>query len=112
MARAFGDDLRVRVLEAGASARSVAARFGVGISTAIRWLRRERESGEQTARRQGKPCGSRLDGHETFIAGMIKAQKDITLNEMMVRLRSERDVGIGRGMLSRWLRQRGWTFKK
>ena len=76
MARALSDDLRKRVLEAGAagaSARSIAARFGVGISTAIRWLRRERESGERTPRRQGKPRGSRLDAHEAFIAGMIDA---------------------------------------
>lgn len=104
MARALSDDLRKRVLEAGvggASARSIAARFGVGISTAIGWLRREPESGEQTPRRQGKPRGSRLE-----------AQKDITLHEMMARLESERAVGIGRSMLSRWLRQHGWTFKK
>lgn len=78
----------------------------------IRWLRRERESGEQTPRRQGKPLGSRLDAHEVIIEGMIEAQKDITLNEMMARLKSERAVGIGRSMLSRWLRQHGWTFKK
>ncbi|WP_323150423.1 transposase, partial [Pseudomonas oryzihabitans] len=45
----LSDDLRVRVLEAGAaggSARSLAKRFGIGISTAIRWLRRERERAE------------------------------------------------------------------
>lgn len=115
MARALSDDLRERVLEAGvagASARSIAARFGVGISTVIRWLRRERESGERTPRRQGKPRGSRLDTHEAFIASIIETQKDITLHEMMARLESERAVGIGRSMLSHWLRQHGWTFKK
>lgn len=115
MARALSDDLRVRVLEAGAaggSARSVAKRFGIGISTAIRWLRRERESGERAARRPGKPRGSKLDGHEAFIVGMIEAQKDITLNEMVARLKDEQSVGIGRSMLSRWLRQHRWTFKK
>jgi len=115
MARALSDDLRERVLEAGfsgASARSIAARFGVGVSTAIRWLRREHENGERTPRRQGKPCGSRLDAHEALIAGMIEAQKDITLHEMMARLESERAVEIGRSMLSRWLRQDGWAFKK
>jgi transposase len=104
MARALSDDLRKRVLEAGAagaSTRSIAARFGVGISTAIRWLRRERESGERTPRRQGKPRGSRLDAHEAFIAGMIEAQKDITLNDMMARLKNERAVGMVRSMLSR-----------
>jgi len=64
ISRAYGDDLRVRVLAAGASglsARAAAARFNVGIATVIRWLRRERETGEQTARHQGKPRGSRLD---------------------------------------------------
>ena len=89
MARALSNDLRVRVLEAGAvggSARSVAKQFEIGISTAIRWLRRERE---RAARRPGKPRGSRLDGHEAFIVGMIEAQKYITLNEMVARLKDE-----------------------
>lgn len=52
MARALSDDLRERVLEAGTagtSARSIAARFGIGVSTAILWLRRERESSERSA---------------------------------------------------------------
>ena len=104
-----------RVLEAGvagASARSIAARFGVGISTAIRWLHHERESGERTPRRLGKPRGSRLDAHEAFIAGMIEAQNDITLHEMMARLESERAVGIGRSMLSRWQRDTDGHSKK
>ncbi len=41
MTRAFSDDLRSRVLAAsrdGMSARSAAARFGIGISTAIAWI--------------------------------------------------------------------------
>ena len=43
MARALSDDLRSRVLQAssdGLSARQAAARFGVGVSTAIRWIGR------------------------------------------------------------------------
>ncbi|GEK98168.1 hypothetical protein AME01nite_06670 [Acidomonas methanolica NBRC 104435] len=84
----------------------------VGIATAIRWLRRERETGERTARRQGKPRGSRLDAHEAFIFDLIEARRDITLLEMAARLREEHAVEIGRSMLSRWLRQRNWTFKK
>jgi hypothetical protein len=40
MSRALSDDLRSRVLAASAdvSARSAAARFGIGISTAIAWI--------------------------------------------------------------------------
>lgn len=115
MARAYGDDLRVRVLDAaarGASAHSAAARFGVGVSTAILWIRRARESGERSARKQGKPRGSRLDAHEAFVVGLIEANKDITLNEMVARLSAERSVRIGRSALSAWLHGRGWTFKK
>jgi transposase len=115
MARAYGDDLRLRVLEAaagGASARSAAARFGVGISTAIVWIRRARQDGERCARRQGKPRGSRLDAHAAFIVAMIEAAKDITLDEMVLRLKAECAVEIGRSGLSSWLRARGWTFKK
>ena len=44
------------------SARSLAVRFGIGISADIRWLRREREDSEQTARRQGRRRGLRLTG--------------------------------------------------
>lgn len=115
MARAYADDLRVRVLEAaaaGASARSAAARFGIGVSTAIVWIRRARLDGERTARRQGKPRGSRLDARETFVADMIEADKDITLDEMVARLKAEGALDIGRSALSTWLRGRGWTFKK
>jgi transposase len=115
MARAYGDDLRVRVLDAavaGASARSAAARFGVGVSTTIVWIRRARQDGERSARRQGKPRGSRLDAHKAFVAALIEATKDVTLNEMVERLAAEREVQISRSALSDWLRGRGWTFKK
>jgi transposase len=114
MARALSDDLRGRVLKAstaGLSARQTAARFGVGISTAIRWIARAR-SGETTARPQGRRRVSRLDAHATFIVGLIEEHKDITLNEMMARLAAERAVVIGHSALSSWLRAHGWTFKK
>ncbi|WP_244639150.1 IS630 family transposase [Bosea sp. ANAM02] len=114
MARALSDDLRGRVLQAstdGASARQAAVRFGVGISTAIRWIARAR-LGETTARIQGRRRTSRLDAHEAFIVGLIEERRDITLNEMMARLSGERSVVIGHSALSAWLCGRGWTFKK
>ena len=114
MARALSDDLRSRVLQAssdGLSARQAAARFGVGISTAIRWIGRAK-LGERSARAQGWRRGSRLDPHENFVVEMIEARKDITLNEMVVRLANEVGLRIGRSALSVWLGRRGWTFKK
>lgn len=114
MARALGEDLRSRVLRAsddGMSARQAAARFGVGVSSAIRWIARAK-IGELTPRPQGRRRGSRLDGFAHFIVGMIEDRKDITLNEMVERLEAECSMRIGRSALSDWLRGHGWTFKK
>lgn len=80
MTRAFSDDLRSRVLAAsrdGMSARSAAARFGIGISTAIAWIASAR-AGQLTPAKQGRRGGSRLDAHENFIIGMIEEEKDIS----------------------------------
>ena len=60
MARAYSQDLRDRVIDAalaGAPARQAAARFGIGDATAIVWVRRARQSGERTARKQGQDHG-------------------------------------------------------
>lgn len=114
MTRAFSDDLRSRVLAAsrdGMSARSAAARFGIGVSTAIAWIASAR-AGRLTPAKQGRRSCSRLDVHEYFIAGIIEEAKDITLNEMVLRLREEKAISIGRSALDVWLRRRRWTFKK
>jgi putative transposase len=57
MARPYSMDLRKRVVRAveqeGLSRRQAADRFGVGIKTAIDWVRRHRETGSVAA----KPIG-------------------------------------------------------
>lgn len=115
MGRAYSADLRGRVLDAvaaGSSARSAAARFGVGVATAIRWVRRHRETGERTARRQGHPARSKLDPHAAFLMGLIEETVDITLAEMQERLASERGIRAGIGTLWRFFHRRGVTVKK
>jgi transposase len=114
MARALSEDLRSRVLKAsdeGMSARQAAARFGVGISSAIRWIARAK-IGERSPRPQGWRRASSLDAHEAFIVGMIEERKAITLNEMVERLAAGRSLLISRSALSDWLRGHRWTFKK
>ena len=113
MGRALSSDLRDRVLKAsvnGLSARKCAERFGVAASTAIRWIDRAAKGETGPRRRAGR--ASRLDPHTVFIETMIEDQKDITLDEMVIRLANERDVKIGRSMVSKWLRSRGFTYKK
>ena len=51
----------------GIPARHAAARFGVGVATAIVWVRRFRESGERQARKQGQPRRSKLDPHRDYL---------------------------------------------
>ncbi|MGN8119851.1 helix-turn-helix domain-containing protein, partial [Labrys sp. 22185] len=104
MGRALSGDLRSRVLKAsaeGMSARQAAARFGVGVSSAIRWIARAKV-GELAPRRPGRSRSSSLDVHEAFIVGLIEERKDITLNEMVQRLETEQSVGISRSALSAW----------
>ena len=105
MARAYSQDLRDRVIDAalsGASARQVAARFGVGNATAIVWVRRARESGERGALRQGQPRRSKLDPEREYLLGLIAETPDLTISELLERLLAERGVRASRATL--------WTF--
>ena len=116
MVQAYSPDLRSRVIKAaadGMSARQAAARFGIGISTAIVWVRRYRQSGEAVARPQGKSRGSRLDAHKGFILGLVEAgTKDISLAEIAERLAAERGLSVGLTTVWKFLDRHGLTFKK
>jgi transposase len=115
VARAYSQDLRDRVIgatEAGMPARHAAARFGIGLATAIVWARRARETGERTARRQGQPRRSMLDAHGDYLGQLIAATCDITLAEMQAKLLEERGVKCSIGTLWKFLDQRKLTVKK
>ena len=111
MARAYSQDLRDRVIDAGTSARAAAERFGIGVATAVVWVRRARE-GERSARKQGQPRRSKLDPHRDYLLGLIEAEPDITIAEMRERLRNETGVSASAGTIWSFLDQAGLTFKK
>ena len=111
MARAYSQDLRDRVIDAGTSARAAAERFGIGVATAIVWVRRARE-GERKARKQGQPRRSKLDPHRNYLLGLIAAEPDLTLAEMQERLRREAGVSASVGTIWTFLDRAGLTFKK
>jgi transposase len=115
MARSYSQDLRERVLNqalGNGSARGAAARFGVGISTAITWVSRARESGERTARRQGHPPGSKLDDEADYLLNLIAQTPDLTLDRIRTRLEHERGLEAGTTTIWRFFKARGITFKK
>ena len=115
MARSYSLDLRERVIGAvmgGLSARGAAARYGIGVATAVRWLRRFRDTGEVAARKQGQPGGSKLDPHEAFILALIGDKADISLAEIAETLDAERGVSACPATIWYFLDRRGYSFKK
>lgn len=59
--------------------RQAAARFGVGIATAIRWSAAVEATGKVATRSQGRARTSKLDPHEAFLCRLINEKDDITL---------------------------------
>ena len=111
MARAYSQDLRDRVIGSGTSARAAAERFGIGIATAIVWVRRARD-GERGARKQGQPRRSKLDPQRDYLLGLIEAEPDITIAEMQERLQSAVGITASVGTIWTFLDRAGLTFKK
>ena len=115
MTRAYGMDLRVRVveaIEAGMSTAVAARHYCVSKAAAGAWARLKRSTGSVAPRKQGKPRGSKLDVHAGFILELIEAQKDITLVEMAGCLQTERNVHVAPATLWYFLDTREITFKK
>ncbi|KKN80166.1 hypothetical protein LCGC14_0332480 [marine sediment metagenome] len=116
MARAYGIDLRKRVIEAiasGFSTREAGRRFAIGESTAGSWHRDWRSTGRMEPGRQGQPEGSKLDAHEAFILALVDTDdKDITLAEIAERLETERGVSTCPSLIHKFFKKRGFTYKK
>lgn len=86
MAAALSLDLRERVIaaiEAGASCRQAAERFGVGKASAIRWHARFRAEGQVSAKPMGGDRHShRVEAHAALILQALKERPQIYLREV------------------------------
>ncbi len=95
MARPYSSDLRERVVEAvneGATRSEAAERFGVGVSSAVRWHQAWRETGTVEA----KPCGgsrSPLEDYAEEIIALVEDQRDRTLDEIVAAMHERRIPG-------------------
>ena len=116
MAAALSPDLRSRVIAAvdsGATRHAAAERFGVGVATAIRWLRAWRDEGRSTALPMGGDVRShRVEAFSDTILAAIKAQKDITLAELADMLRRDHGATFASSTIWRFLDRHAVTFKK
>ena len=116
MAKALSVDLRQRVVEAvesGSSCRAAAARFGVGVSSAIRWVSRARTRGDLTPdKRGGNHRSHRIDAHRDLIFSWIEATPDLTLAEVAERLDQAEGYRLLPSVVCRFFQRHGVTRKK
>jgi transposase len=97
MARPYSMDLRERVVQAveqeGLSRRQAADRFGIGIKTAIDWVRRFRETGSMAARPMGGCRPKKIVGqHRDWLLERCRGQ-EFTLRGLVAEL-AERGLQV------------------
>jgi len=116
MARAYSQDLRDRVIDAvvldGLSRRTAAHQFGVSAATAVKWLQDFECDGRRHPIGTGGHRPAKLAPEQHWILSAIKATPDLTLEALAARLLNERGVWADTGMLSRFFRRAGVSFKK
>jgi transposase len=95
MTKPYSADLRVRVVEAvdeGATRQEAAERFGVSVSSAVRWHQAWRNEGTIEPKPYGGSC-SPLEDYAGEILAVIEGQPDLTLDEIVTVMRKRKIPG-------------------
>src|SRR3954454_20495274 len=116
MTRPLSQDLRSRVIaavEGGLSCNAAAERFGIAVSSAVRWIRAWRTEGRVAALPQGGDLRSRhIEAYRDVILAAIEAEVDITLVELAELLCNQHGVSFAPSTVWRFLDRHDLTFKK
>jgi transposase len=114
MTRPLSNDLRERAvaaIEAGESCRSVAARFGVAVSSAVKWSQRYRATGSVAPGKMGGHRKRVLEAHRAFIVERIDQTPHLTLHGLKAEL-AALGVVVSHDTVWQFLRREGLRFKK
>lgn len=114
MTRPYSNDLRERVVAsvtAGDSSRVVAARFGVAVSTVVKWSQRYRRTGSVAPGKMGGHRPRLLEPHRDFIVERIKQTPQLTLHRLKDELAAH-GVRVSHNAVWQFLRREGLSFKK
>jgi len=114
MTAPLSHDLRERVvgaIDAGESCRSAAARFGVAVSSAVKWSQLYRATGSVAPGKMGGHRKRLLDSHRAFIVELIGQTSHLTLHRLKDKL-AARGVRVSHDTVWKFLRREGLSFKK
>ncbi len=114
MTRPLSNDLRERVvgaIEAGESCRSVATRFGIAVSSAVKWWQRYRATGSVAPGKMGGHRKRVLEPHRAFIVARINQTPHLSLHGLKAEL-AGRGVKVSHDTVWQFLRREGLRFKK
>lgn len=115
MPKACSIDLRERVVkavEAGASARAAALRFGVAPSSAIKWVARWRVRGDVSPTSQRGRVRTPLHPHRAWLLEQVALTPGLTLAELRDRLTAEHGLTVGIAAIWGFFAREGISFKK
>src|SRR6202521_275361 len=115
MGKPYSMDLRERVVAAvetgGMSCHQAAAQFGVGVSTAIVWVRRLRETGSVAPGQMGGHKPKAISGdHRAWLLERAKA-RDFTLRGLVAEL-AERGLKVDYRSVWNFVHAEKLSFKK
>ena len=102
----------VRHVLAGNSHRSAAARYEVSIKFVNDMMKLKREQGSLEPKVQGNPGLGKLTAHQAWVEAQIKAQPDLTLDELVAELAEQQGLVVHRSSMGRLLHRLGLTHKK
>lgn len=114
MTRPLSNDLRERVVAAiarGESCRSAASRFGVAVSSVVKWSRRYRATGSVAPGKMGGHRKRVLEPHRAFVLEQISQTPHLTLHGLRQEL-AARGVNVSHNAVWLFLRREGLRFKK
>jgi putative transposase len=114
MTAPVSNDLRERVVAAvlaGESCRAVASRFGVAVSSVVKWSQRYRTTGSVAPAKMGGYRKRVLEPHRAFIIERINQTPHLTLHGLKDEL-AARGVKVSHDTVWQFLRREGLRFKK
>src|SRR5690348_10061256 len=114
MGKPYSLDLRKRLVSAvvsgGLSCNQAAEQFGVAVSTAIGWVRRQRESGSVAPGKMGGHRPKAISGeHRVWV--LERTKRDVTLRGLVAEL-AERGLKVDYRPVWEFIHAEKLTFKK